>query len=141
MNHLSLFPKGIILPVLFSLFLLTSCDPGQILRIENQANSEANIQFVFKTDKAIYEFEDLRTGDTLNLKLAAAAENSVKEFHFGIGHWQVQGMMDSLVQMVESLEIQTAESTQTYQGTAQLEAFFKERITGRMEEVILITVE
>jgi len=124
-----------------SFCLLTSCDPGQGLRIENQTDAPATIQFKFKKEKAHYIFEDLRKEDNLTITLGPDQQNATKEFHFGIGHWKVQGTLDSLVAMVESIEIKTVHATHTYKGQAQLQAFFEQRITGSYDEIIEIIVE
>ena len=121
--------------------LLISCDPGQILKIQNETDAAATIQINFKKGKEYYEFEDQRIEDKLMVQLAPNNQNSVKEFHFGIGHWKVQGSLDSLVAMVESIQIQTVNSTQTYEGEAQIKSFFEQRITGSKDEVILITLK
>jgi len=124
----------------FSMLLLVSCDPGQIIRIENTSGAAASIEFVFKKGKEYYEFEDLRNGEVLFLQLSPGAPDSVKDFHFGIGHWKVQGSLDSLVAMVESVEIKSASATITYSGNEQVQTFFEDRIEGRMDQMILISI-
>lgn len=122
-------------------FLLTSCDPGQIIRIENQTNAAASIQFVFQGDERAYQFEEVSNSDTLTIRLAADEHNAVKEFHFGIGHWKVQYSMDKLVEMVASITIQTATSKAQFTGKEQIRTFFEQRITGSRDEIILIVLE
>ena len=124
-----------------SLFLLFSCDPSQIIRIENTTDAEANIEFTFKEGKRHYRFEDQIKDNQLKITLAPDAQNSMREFHFRMGHWRVQNSLDSLVGMIESIEITTKNSTQTFSGKQQLHTFFEERITGSQDEIILIDLK
>lgn len=124
-----------------SLFLLLSCDPSQIIRIENKTNAEANIEFRFKEGKRYYRFEDQIKDNQLKITLAPDAQNSMRDFHFRMGHWRVQHSLDSLVGMIESIEIVTKNSTQTFSGKQQLYTFFEERITGSQDEIILIDLK
>ena len=124
-----------------SFFLLFSCDPSQIIRIENNTDAEANIEFKFKEGKRYYQFEDQIKDNQLKIALAPDAQNAMKEFHFRMGHWRVQNSLDSLVGMIESIEIKTKNSTQTFTGKQQLHAFFEERITGSRDEIILIDLK
>lgn len=124
-----------------SIFLLFSCDPSQIIRIENTTDAEANIEFVFKEGKRYYRFEDQIKENRLKINLASDAQNSMKEFYFRMGHWRVQNSLDSLVGMIESIKITTKNSTQTFTGKQQLHAFFEERITGSRDEIILIDLK
>lgn len=124
-----------------SLFLLFSCDPSQIIRIENKTKAEANIEFTFKEGKRYYHFEDQIKDNQLKITLAPDAQNSMREFHFRMGHWKVQNSLDSLVGMIESIEIKTKSSTQTFSGKQQLHTFFEERITGSQDEIILIDLK
>lgn len=124
-----------------SLFLLLSCDPSQIIRIENKTNAEANIEFTFKEGKRYYRFEDQIKDNQLKITLAPDAQNSMRDFHFKMGHWRVQNSLDSLVGMIESIEIATKNSTQTFSGKQQLHTFFEDRITGSQDEIILIDLK
>ncbi|GEM_PF-4965952 len=124
-----------------SIFLLFSCDPSQIIRIENTTDAEANIEFVFKEGKRYYRFEDQIKENRLKINLASDAQNSMKEFYFRMGHWRVQNSLDSLVGMIKSIKITTKNSTQTFKGKQQLHAFFEERITGSRDEIILIDLK
>lgn len=129
-----------IIIAVFSVFLLASCDPGQSIRIENQTNKTANIQFVFQGEDRQYQFEDLTNGDTLAIRLEPVGQNATKEFHFGIGHWKVEYSMDKLVEMVASVTIETATSKEIFSGKEQIRSFFEKRITGSRDEIILITL-
>ncbi len=122
-------------------FLLFSCDPSQIIRIENTTDAEANIEFTFKEGKRYYHFEDQIKENQLKITLAPDAQNSMREFHFRMGHWRVQNSLDSLVGMIESIEIKTKNTTQTFSGKQQLHTFFEERITGSQDEIILIDLK
>lgn len=121
------------------LIALSSCDPAQSIRIENATNAPANIEVVFKSGKHYYEFEDQRIGDTLNITLDP--ENSVREFHFGIGHWKVMNSLDSLVAMVESIKITTESATQTFKGQDQIQTFFENKISGPQGQTIVISID
>ena len=132
--------KSISKPLISLLFLslLCACDPGQIIRIENQTNANANIQFVFQGDDREYQFEDLAKSDTLIINLEPTGQNDTKEFHFGIGHWKIEYSMDKLVEMVASITIETATSKEIFKGKEQVRSFFEKRITGSRDEIILI---
>lgn len=124
-----------------STFLLLSCDPSQVIRIENTTNAEANIEFVFKEGKRYYRFEDQIKENRLKVNLSPDNQTTMKEFYFQMGHWRVQNSLDSLVEMIEAIKITTKNSTQTFKGNKQLHTFFEERITGSQEEIILIELK
>jgi hypothetical protein len=134
-------PSKVIAYMISVLFLLPliSCDPAQSIRFENTTDAPATIELIFNNDKHYYQFEDQRKGDTLNITLNP--ENPVREFHFGIGHWKVQNSLDSLVAMVESIKITTKYSTQTFKGKDQIQAFFEEKLSGRQDETIMISLQ
>ena len=128
---------------LFPILVLTlsSCDPGQVLIIENKTVDKANIRFVFNKGSEYYGFGEPLDSDTLTVELDSTASNSVKLYHFGIGTWEIQSSLDSLASAVKYIELETWKSKQTYAGAAQIRNFFESRVAGRHKEVIEIRLE
>lgn len=140
-NKLNLRSKMGLFLFVAMVFAFASCDPGQSLRIENKTAEKASIKFVFKKDSQRYRFGEAEHSDTLLVELDSTKSNSMKEYHFGIGTWEIQSSFDSLVAMVESVEINTRTSKQIFAGEQQIRDFFKSRITGRHKETIEIKLD
>lgn len=126
---------------LLLLFVLIACDPGQSLRIENTTDTPASVTFVFKPGHDHYMFEEFADSDTLRIELDPTPENSFREYHFGIGTWDIQGSLDSLVAMIELIEIETKKSKEIFRGRQQIRTFLEKNISGSRKEVIDIKLE
>ncbi len=126
----------LLLPLVF-----TSCDPALTLKIENKTNADAKVKFGFKHDRHYYKFDEFTQKDTLIVTLDSTAQNRIREYRFGIGTWAIQSSFDSLIAMVDWVEVVTWKSTETYQGATQIREFFKSRITGRKKESIVVNLE
>ena len=98
--------SGILLSGIMAL-VFVSCDPGQRIKIENTTDAPAKITFIFNKDHHYYQFEETGNPDTLTIQLDSTQNNSVKEFFFGIGTWKIQNSLDSLVAMVDLIEVET----------------------------------
>lgn len=128
----------------FALFLITltfaSCDPAQTLLISNETNADATVMVVFNKGEHYYKFVEPSASDTLIINLEPKGQDSQKTFRFGIGTWNIQSSIDSLIAAVDLIEIKTSKSTENFQGEKQIRAFIKERIRGRQKELIEIKV-
>lgn len=133
------FSKTVLLCLLLMAF--SACDPGQRILIQNRTDAKAIVTFIFKPGSQHYRFEESGVSDTLIVTLDSTKENSAKAYYFGIGHWAIPGSLDSLVSMVDMVEIQTWKSKETFRGATQIRNFFKSRISGRKKETIEIRLE
>ncbi len=127
----------------FFLVLLTfiSCDPAQTLKISNETDADATVMVVFKKGEHAYKFVEPTASDTLIIELEPKGQNSEEIFQFGLGTWKIQSSLDSLIAAVESIELSTSKSKETYQGEQQIRAFIEDRISGSRKEVIEIKLE
>ncbi|NOQ71916.1 MAG: hypothetical protein GQ574_07940 [Crocinitomix sp.] len=103
---------------------LVSCDPAQTIEIENKADSKSSIKFFFNGDE-YHKFEGFLTKDSLILDLDSSEK---KIFHFGIGTWEMNNSLDSLIARVKKVEIETAKSTETFDTEARVKSFFWDRL-------------
>jgi hypothetical protein len=76
----------------------------------------------------------------LVIDLEPQGQNSQKVFQFGIGTWNIQSSIDSLIAAVDLIEIRTSKSKEIFQGEKQIRAFIEQRIRGRQKELIEIKV-
>lgn len=125
--------------------LLVACDPAQTLLIRNETSADVELTIVFEKGNSYQErfmeaMENTLLSDTLRINLDTTAQNSAKEFYFGMGHWKVQHELDSLAASVEFIAIKTAKSTATFSTEAEIKTFFEERLVGRMNERIEIII-
>lgn len=130
-----------LLPLLFM-----ACDPAQTLFIRNETDGDVQLIIGFEKNNAYRQrfmenMTDNLSSDTLTINLDTTAQNSSKEFHFGIGHWKVQNELDSLAASVEWIEIKTAKSTKLFSTTSEIKTFFEERLVGRSNERIEIIIK
>ncbi|MFT5166293.1 MAG: hypothetical protein ACI8P3_001524 [Saprospiraceae bacterium] len=129
----------------FLLFLIAltfgACDPVHGLRIENKTVEKAKVTIVFKKGEYQYKFNEEINSDTLVIELDSTMNNRVREYHFGLGTWKIQGMVDSLAIAVESIELETWKSKQVFKGEKQISDFFKSRVSERDQGVIEIQLE
>lgn len=121
--------------------LLTSCDPGQSLRIENRTNAEATMEIIFSDANGYYDLDENSDSNTLLIKMDTSRAHSFQEYHFGIGTWEINHAIDTLAASIESIEITTWKSTTLYKGRPQIVNFFESRLTGRQKESIEIILE
>lgn len=122
--------------------LFLSCDPGQSMEIKNETKKDASVLIVFKKDvKRYYMFHYLAEKDSLLITLDTTLENSVQSFEFGLGTWEMDNRIDSLITMVESVEINTWKSKEIFLGEKQVEDFFKSRLKGKYKERLEILLE
>ena len=130
-------------PVLciLSFLIYASCDPAQSLGIINRTNSNAVITFHFKENSQQALFPEFGKSDTLLIELDTTAENSSREYFFGLGTWKVLNQLDSLISIVDFIELETGKSKQVFQGEKQIRKFFEDRITSRRQERIEIIIE
>ncbi|MGK0309048.1 MAG: hypothetical protein ACI8RP_002016 [Urechidicola sp.] len=128
----------------FALFLLlltfASCDPAQTLLISNETDADATVIVVFNKGAHYYKFVEPSASDTLVINLEPQGQNSQKVFQFGIGTWNIQSSIDSLIAAVDLIEIKTSKSKEIFQGEKQIRAFIEERVSGRQKELIEIKV-
>lgn len=122
-------------------FTLLACDPAQTIRIENHSAGDAEITFSFNPDNRYAGFGNSDPNEALKVVLDSTAENSVREYYFGMGTWKIQSSLDSLIAAVNSIEISTPGSTQTFTGEQQIRRFFESRISDKHKEVIEIRLE
>jgi len=119
-------------------FSLTSCDPAQTVEIENKSHDVSTIKFFFTGD-GYYQFNNFLTKDSLVLRLDSG---QTKDFHFGIGTWEINNSLDSLVSRVERIEIHTKKSTELLESKTQVKSFFLDRlIDDRYKARILIKID
>jgi hypothetical protein len=127
-------------------FLLLSCDPAQTLEIRNATKDNVQLTIVFKEgNDYTQQFKEAANvdflSDTLVIALDTTAQNSVKTFHFGIGHWRVLNQLDSLAANINLIEIKTAESKTLFSTETTIKQFFEERLKGRQDELIEIIID
>ena len=119
-------------------FCFASCDPAQKIEIENKTSSYATIKFFF-LDNDYHKFSSFLRKDSLVLKLAT---NEKKIFNFGIGTWEMNNSLDSLVSKISKIEVVTEKSTELFSSKAQIKSFFSDRIVNdRYKARIKIQIE
>lgn len=125
------------------LLLLTfvSCDSAQTLLISNETDADATVMVVFKKGDYHYKFVEPTASDTLIIDLEPKGQDSQKTFHFGLGTWNIQGSLDSLIAAVDLIEIKTSKSKEIFQGEKQIRAFIKKRVKGSRKELIEIKLK
>jgi hypothetical protein len=128
---------------LICLVFLASCDPMQTIEIQNKLLSESTIKFYFsKADFYEFdefdEFDEFLTKDSLILTLAPH-EN--KAYHFGIGTWEINNSIDSLISRVDKVEIVTENSTERFTGKNQISTFFITRLDDSNKAGIIIEIK
>lgn len=117
---------------------MTSCDPAQTIEIENKSQSSSTIKFYFKRND-FNQFNSFIKDDSLILTLAP---NKKKKYNFGIGTWEMNNSLDSLVSRVDRIEIISEKSTIYFTGKSQIKTFFRDRILDdRFKARIIIEVE
>ncbi len=119
-------------------FGLSSCDPAQTLEIENKSGAESNITFYF-VGTPYHKFEGFWQEEPLNIKMAPI---DTVVYVFGIGTWDINNSLDSLVARVEKVTIETSRSTEIFSGEKQVRTFFEDRIVDdRYRARIAIIIE
>ena len=118
-----------------------SCDPGQTIFIENATDSNATVTFIFSPGEHMYKFNEGIPSDTLVVELDNTPENSYWEFHFGIGTWEVQGALDSLVSALDVLSIKSLNFNETFKEKQEMRNYLEDKIVGRFNEAIEIKLE
>jgi hypothetical protein len=109
----------------------------QTIEIENKLLSESTIKFYF-SGADFYEFDEFLTKDSLILNLASH-EN--KAYHFGIGTWEINNSIDSLISRVDKVEIVTENSTERFAGKYQISTFFRTRLDDSNKAGIIIEIK
>lgn len=118
--------------------LLASCDPAQTIEIKNNSFSSATVSFFFKGD-SYYKLEGFLAKDSLILRLDSGEK---KTYDFGLGTWEIENALDSLVDKVDRVVIATVKSTEVFESDAQIESFFWDRlIDDRYRARIIIEIE
>lgn len=120
---------------------LFSCDPGQTIIIENATGSNATITFAFEPGVHMYQFNESSPPDTLVVELDNTPENSYRAFHFGIGGWEVQGALDSLVSSLAALSVKSLNFNATFREKQEIKHYLEDKIVGRFKETIEIKLE
>lgn len=118
-----------------------SCDPDQSLKIENKTKAKASIKFIFRKGKRPNRFEEFAKQDTLLVSLDTMPNKTIKDFSFGLGTWYVQDRLDSLISIVDYIEVETWKSKEIYSNKIQIKEFFKSRLNGRLHKQIEIKLE
>jgi hypothetical protein len=127
---------------IFTLFFIAltfaSCDPAQTLLISNETDADATVMVIFNKGNHYYKFVEPSASDTLVIDLEPKGGDSKRIFQFGIGTWDIQSSIDSLIVAVDLIEINTSKSKEIFQGKKQIKAFIEKRIKGRQKELIEI---
>jgi hypothetical protein len=139
MNHF--LHKLLISPLILLLsLLLVSCDPAMIVSIENQTDAPATISLTFNQQDRNYQWDDSDTTTHFVIQLDTA-DQSVKDYYFGLGHWKVPGALDSLAASISKIEIQGPGANATYTGFPQIKDFFESRISKKYKGQIKIVLK
>jgi hypothetical protein len=96
---------------------------------------------VFKKGDHAYKFVGPTESDTLIIDLEPKNQDAVRTFQFGLGTWEVQSSLESLIAAVELIEIKTSKSTERFQGEQQIRTFIEDRVAGRRKELIEIELK
>lgn len=119
-------------------FTLVSCDPMKIIAFENNLSSESTVKFYFQGSGSS-KFDNFITKDSLIINLQP---NEKKMYDFGMGSWEINNSIDSLVSRVKMIKIETAKSKIIFKEKKEVESFFKERlIDDRNKASIIIKIE
>ncbi|MCR9290956.1 MAG: hypothetical protein NXI23_26605 [Bacteroidetes bacterium] len=137
-NRLTLIRNSTLLLLSLTLF---SCDPVQTIQVRNETDADATVTVVFNKGEYEYKFNELIESDTLIIELEPKDQNSVETFQFGLGTWEIQSSIDSLIAAVNLIEIKISKSTVRYRGEQQIRTFIEDRITGSRKELIEIILE
>ena len=103
--------------------ILTSCDPGLGIEIINTTNSKACVEWEFNRLRHVNHFSELSISDSVRIEINS---KDTAHYFFGIGVWEGQGNLDSLVNMSEQIKVSTENSTTIYKGDLQIRKFLKE---------------
>jgi len=128
------------LSVLAALFTLgmTSCDPMQTIEIQNKSETKSIITFHFKGTE-YHEFEGFWQEEPLTLNLAP---KDTVIYDFGLGTWEMNNSLDSLVVRVDKVKIESEKSTEIFEGNSQIQSFFEDRFSDDdLKSNILIIIE
>lgn len=124
--------------ILLILIGFSSCDPIQTLEIENKLNTESTITFYF-TGTYYSKFEGFWQEEPLRLKMEPL---DTLVYDFGIGTWDINNSLDSLILRVEKVIIESSKSTEIFSSEKQVRSFFEDRIVDdNYRARILITIE
>ena len=124
--------------LLFFIELLYSCDPSQTIEFENKTNSIATLTFYF-SGETNYRFQNFETEDSL--KISLEPQQSIL-YNFGIGTWEINNNLDSLVVLIDSIAIKTENSIQFFSSESQVKSFFRDRlINDRYKAKIIIELK
>lgn len=137
-NRLTLIKNSV---VFFLLLTFVSCDPAQTMLISNETNADATVMVVFKKGEHYYKFPEPTASDTLIIELEGEGPDAQKVFQFGLGTWEIQSSLDSLIAAMDLIEIKTSKSKQTFQGEQQIRTFIKESVSRKQKELIEIKLK
>jgi hypothetical protein len=108
---------------------------------QNATSSNATVTFIFSPGEHMYKFKEDPFSDTLVVELANTPENSFWQIDFGIGTWEVQGSLDSLVAALESIRIQSLNFNETFDEKQDIRNYLEDKLVGRFKETIEIKLE
>ena len=109
-----------------------------MIELENNSDDTSIIKFYF-TGGSYYKIDGFQTSDSLILTLKP---HEIKTYNCGIGTWEINNSLDSLVAHVKKIEIETSKSTTYFNGNTQIHSFFKDRIVDdRYKARIRVNIE
>ena len=133
-------PQILSAAVLMMMLLLVACDPALVILVENQSADSASIKLSFDQADRLYPWNDEDTSQTLLIVLDTMAQQS-QDFYFGMGHWDIPGVLDSLTGSISRIDIHVGDRHTTYSDPQEIQAFFEQRISPRYKGLIEIVLK
>lgn len=130
--------KSTIALMLFSAFLLESCDPVFSLQFINKTNGPAKVKFLMDSKNKIRCFQQVSVGDSIVLNLKG--KDSISIIQCDIGTWSDDKIVE-LAKSIKSLEIETTEIKTVFKTSKSIEDILKNNTEGVLNTEIVIEIE
>ena len=138
--RISFTPILLVAVLLTVMLLLTACDPALVILVENQSTDSASIKLSFDQADRLYPWNEEDTSQTFLIELDTMAQQS-QDFYFGMGHWDIPGVLDSLTGSISRIDVHVGERHITYTDPQEIKGFFEQRISPKYKGLIEIILQ
>lgn len=115
-----------LLPLIFFIFIFTSCDPGQEINFVNKTDSDLTVKIILKPNAQNYRLERAAIKDSIVFDIK---RDSIANIGFGIGVWSGKDIFD-FVKSTKRIEFETKDIKTVYKSEKAIEDILSNNVKG-----------